>query len=106
LGDGDEFWCRHHLLSLLGWRKSKQKSTPIDTQTAKQWDEEPGRMAYYDKVNSLEYIINNQLKLDLTEKDWFLNRWGASLGLLKMGRSLVLPKHRRSLREPLAIFEE
>jgi hypothetical protein len=29
---------------------------------AKQWDEEPGRMApYHDKVNSLEYITNNQL---------------------------------------------
>jgi hypothetical protein len=36
---------------------------------AKQWDEELGRMVYCDKVNSLEYIINKQLKLDLTEKD-------------------------------------
>jgi hypothetical protein len=36
---------------------------------AKQWDEELGRMVYCDKVNSLEYIINKQLKLDLTEND-------------------------------------
>jgi hypothetical protein len=36
---------------------------------AKQWDKQLGQMAYYDNVNSLEYIIDKQLKLDLTERE-------------------------------------
>jgi len=47
---------RHHF-SLMGWQRSKKKTSLIDAETAKKWDEELGRKAYYDRVNSIEYIL-------------------------------------------------
>jgi hypothetical protein len=51
-----------HHFSTLGWSNSKQKTMPIATNTAKQWDELLGHKAYFDNVNSFEYIIETTLK--------------------------------------------
>jgi hypothetical protein len=62
------FIHRHHF-SLLGWRNSRQKATHISANTAKQWDKEIGRRSYHDNVNSLEYIINKQLKRKVMDQE-------------------------------------
>jgi hypothetical protein len=47
----------HHFLQ-TGWQHSpKQKSNFIGAMTAKQFDKTVGRIAYYDQVNSVEYIL-------------------------------------------------
>jgi hypothetical protein len=59
--------CHH--FSLLGWRNSRQKATHISANTAKQWDKKIDRRSYHDDVNSLEYIINKQLKRKVMDQE-------------------------------------
>jgi len=58
---GSFFIHRHHF-SIVGWSSSsKQKTALIDATLARKWDDRLGRKAYYDKINSMEYIIQDQL---------------------------------------------
>jgi hypothetical protein len=44
---------------------SQKKTTLLDATLARKWDNTLGSKAYYDNMNSMEYIIHDQLKIKL-----------------------------------------
>jgi hypothetical protein len=63
------YYVHRHHFSLIGWNYSSTKTKCIDANTAKAWDAELGRMAYYDSINSLEYIIEKRLREKMTAEE-------------------------------------
>jgi hypothetical protein len=52
----------------------EKKTALLDATLARKWHNTLGRKAYYDNVNSMEYIIPDQLKikLDTTKKGQYV----------------------------------